>query len=108
MGSNVMQSPVCHSVKIMVLTLVGVTCCVVFCLTAAGQAGSAAAALNGTVRDPSGAVVPGATIALINTRTGFQQATESNSTGNYSIVNITPGTYTISASKPSFSTEKLS
>jgi len=103
-----MQSRGCYSVKVLVLALIGLALCITLCLTAAGQAGNAAAALNGTVRDPSGAVVPGATITLVNSRTGFKQVTESNSTGNYSILNITPGTYTISASKPSFSIEHLS
>ena len=73
---------------------------------AAAQAGSAAAALNGTVRDPSGAVVPDATITLTNTRTGFKQATKSNSTGNYSLVNISPGNYTATVSKEGFSAGK--
>jgi len=103
-----MQSRGCYSVKVLVLALIGLALCITLCLTAAGQAGNAAAALNGTVRDPSGAVVPGATITLVNSRTGFMQVTESNSTGNYSILNIAPGTYTISASKPGFSIEQLS
>jgi len=74
--------------------------------TAAAQAGTAAAALNGTVRDPSGAVVPGATITLTNSKTGFKQVTQSNSTGNYSLVNITPGNYTATVLKDGFSTGK--
>jgi len=49
--------------------------------TAAAQSGIAAAALNGTVRDASGAVVPGAKITLTSTGTGFEQVTESNATG---------------------------
>ena len=40
--------------------------------TAAAQTGTAAAALNGTIRDASGAVVPGATVTLTNTKTWFQ------------------------------------
>ena len=72
----------------------------------AGQAGTAAAALNGTVRDASGAVVPGAKITLTNTGTGFKQVTESNSTGNYSLVNISPGNYIVVISKEGFTTEK--
>jgi hypothetical protein len=74
--------------------------------TAAAQVASAAAALNGTVRDPSGAVVPGAIITLVNSRTGFKQVTESNSTGDYSIVNITPGNYVVTVSKDGFSNAK--
>jgi len=73
---------------------------------AAAQAGTAAAALNGTVHDPSGAVVPQATVTLANVKTGFKQETRSNSTGNYSLVNISPGSYVATVSKDGFSTEK--
>src|SRR6185312_15984813 len=71
---------------------------------AAAQVGSAAAALNGTVRDASGAIVPGATITLTNSDTGIKQTTQSNSTGNYSIVNISPGNYLASVTKDGFAT----
>jgi hypothetical protein len=69
---------------------------------AVAQAGSAAAALNGTVHDSSGAVVPGAVVTLTNEDTGFKQTTKSNSTGNYSIVNISPGNYLVSVYKDGF------
>ena len=88
-----MQSFVC---KILILALAGSALCLTLSRTAAAQTGTAAAALNGTIRDASGAVVPGATVTLTNTKTGFKQTTESNSTGNYSIVNISPGYYTSS------------
>jgi Carboxypeptidase regulatory-like domain/TonB dependent receptor len=100
-----MQPLVCYSGKILTFALAVSALCMTLCCTAAAQTGTAAAALNGTIRDASGAVVPGATVTLTNTKTGFKQATESNSTGNYSIVNISPGYYTSSVSKPGFATE---
>ena len=72
----------------------------------AAQAGAAAAALNGTVRDTSGAIVSGSTITLRNTKTGFEQVTKSNDTGNYSLVNISPGSYDVTAMMAGFSTAK--
>src|SRR5437764_8169039 len=72
--------------------------------SAAAQAGTAAAALTGTVRDPSGAVLPGASIVLSNTKTGIKQESASNATGNYRIANVTPGTYTVSVLKSGFAT----
>src|SRR5271155_4955624 len=101
-----MQSPISASLKAVTLALLGLILGVAMCRTAAAQAGTAAAALNGTVRDASGAVVPGATVALTNTKTGFRQVTESNSTGNYTLVNISPGDYVASVSKDGFATEK--
>jgi Carboxypeptidase regulatory-like domain/TonB dependent receptor len=68
------------------------------------QVGTASAALNGTVRDSSGAVVSNATITLRNTKTGFEQVTKSNGTGNYSLVNISPGSYVATTSIQGFST----
>jgi len=107
-----MQSPVRAPLTIflrtLTLALLGLICSAVLCSNAAAQAGTAAAALNGTVRDASGAVVPGAAITLTDTRTGFKQETKSNSTGNFSLVNISPGNYTVTVSKEGFSTEKAS
>jgi len=76
--------------------------------SALGQAGNAAAALNGTVRDSSGAVVQNATVTLTSSATGLKQSTQSNSTGNYSIVNISPGNYTISVFKDGFAVAQAS
>lgn len=101
-----MKSPMSASLKVLTLALLGLILSAVMCRTAVAQAGTAAAALNGTVRDASGAVVPGAKVTLMNSRTGFKQTTESNSTGNYSLVNISPGNYTISVSKEGFATDK--
>jgi Carboxypeptidase regulatory-like domain/TonB dependent receptor len=70
--------------------------------TTNAQVASAAAALNGSVRDSSGAVVPGAKIVLKSTTTGFTQITKSNGTGNYSLLNIAPGTYVLTASMTGF------
>ena len=73
---------------------------------ASAQVGTAAAALNGIVRDPSGAVVPGATVTLRNTSNGFEQVTRSNDTGNYSLVNISPGTYIATVTMKGFATSQ--
>jgi len=94
------------SVKIVISALLSLTIFMGFSAIAAAQAGSAAAALNGTVRDASGAVVPDATVTLMNTGTGLKQVTQSNSTGNYTLVNVTPGPYIVSVSKDGFAQEK--
>ncbi|HEY6445396.1 MAG TPA: TonB-dependent receptor [Acidobacteriaceae bacterium] len=73
---------------------------------AAAQVGTASAALNGIVRDSSGAVVPGATVSLRDTRTGFEQVTKSNDTGNYSLVNIIPGSYEATVTMTGFATAR--
>jgi hypothetical protein len=49
------------------------------------------ASLTGTVTDPSGAVVPGASIELANPSTGKVYRAVANSLGSYTITDITPG-----------------
>lgn len=49
--------------------------------------------LVGTVEDPSGAVVPRATINITNTQTGLTRQTETDDAGRFSILNLLPGIY---------------
>jgi hypothetical protein len=65
------------------------------------------ASLSGAVRDSSGAVVPRAKIVLRNVATSVEKTTTSNSVGAYLFVDITPGSYTLQASAPSFSVEQV-
>ncbi len=44
----------------------------------------------GTVRDPSGGVVPGAKVVLTNTATGVQISTVTDSTGSYTFPWLKP------------------
>ena len=73
---------------------------------AVAQTGAASAALNGIVRDSTGALVPGATVTLRSTTTGFEQITKSNSSGKYSIENIAPGSYIVTTIMQGFATMK--
>ena len=53
--------------------------------------------LNGTVSDPSGAVVPNASVTLTNEQTGIQRAVTTDAQGRYTFDDLTPGTYRLSA-----------
>jgi Carboxypeptidase regulatory-like domain len=66
------------------------------------------ASINGSVHDGTGAIVVNATVTLRNMDTSVETKAASNSSGTYGIVSITPGRYTIEASAPSFSTQKIS
>jgi len=70
----------------------------------ASWAQRSAAAINGTLRDTTGAVIPQALISLTNTQTNVTQTTLTNATGEYVILNILPGTYIMKASKEGFQT----
>src|SRR6185437_511077 len=60
--------------------------------------------ITGTVFDPSGAIVPGATVTLTNTGTNAAQSMKSTSTGTYSFSGVRPGTYSLRAEAPGFQT----
>ncbi|WP_216846364.1 TonB-dependent receptor [Granulicella sp. L56] len=66
------------------------------------------AAVNGTVRDTTGAVIEGAKVSLREVSTGRERTAESNSTGNYAFVDVAPGTYVLEVAKPGFSVAKQS
>ncbi len=58
----------------------------------------------GTVTDPSGAVVPGATVTLTSDNTGATRTTKTNSTGFYHIALLPPGPYTLTLASPNYQT----
>ncbi|MBV9215045.1 MAG: TonB-dependent receptor [Acidobacteria bacterium] len=62
--------------------------------------------LNGTVKDPNGAVVPGATVTATNASTGVAKTATTNDEGFYTILNLTPGSYNIEVTKTGFATQK--
>jgi hypothetical protein len=65
------------------------------------------ATVNGTVEDATGAVIPGATITLINDATHTQIDTVSTSAGLYAFPSLIPGTYTIRALAKGFAPKEL-
>jgi hypothetical protein len=64
------------------------------------------AGLQGTVKDPSGAVVPGAKIVLSSSNLVGGKETNSDSNGYYHFSNLPPGNYVITATKEGFVTLK--
>jgi hypothetical protein len=60
--------------------------------------------ITGTVADPSGAVVSGASVEATNVETGALYPAASTNTGNYAIPNLPVGTYTVTAKAPGFKT----
>lgn len=63
--------------------------------------------LLGTVTDPNGAAVPGATVSITNTGTGQTREAVTNSNGEYSIINVLPGSYDVKVTKQGFTTYTL-
>ncbi|HTH52686.1 MAG TPA: TonB-dependent receptor [Edaphobacter sp.] len=58
--------------------------------------------VNGTVTDPNGAVVPGATITLTNVETNVATTTQTNSAGVYNVRFLQVGRYTLAVEASGF------
>jgi Carboxypeptidase regulatory-like domain/TonB-dependent Receptor Plug Domain len=72
--------------------------CVTACLHAQYENGS----VVGTIRDASGAAVPGAAVTITNNATGVTAKITANGEGDYEAPSLRVGAYTISASAPGF------
>jgi len=71
-------------------------------LAIAGQAQTFRGAINGTVTDPSGAVVAGANVRATNNGTGVVLSTVSTSDGQFSFQDLPLGSYKISVTASGF------
>jgi outer membrane receptor protein involved in Fe transport len=102
---RVFCSPVCliHSTGLRVFL-------VFLLMLAAGRlpAQSTFGAILGTVRDSSGALVPGAQVTLVNTGTSARQTAATDESGDYAFKNIEVGTYALTFSAPSFEKQSFS
>ncbi|HEX4154558.1 MAG TPA: carboxypeptidase regulatory-like domain-containing protein [Acidobacteriaceae bacterium] len=58
--------------------------------------------IQGTITDPSGAAIPGATIVITNPDTGYAHTSSSDSAGFYSVGPLTPGNYSIDVTAAGF------
>lgn len=80
--------------------LISAVCAATFCIGAYGQ--STFGTVLGTVKDPSGSVVPKAIVELTNTGTGSTRSSITNSNGSYEFVNVDTGNYKISIEATGF------
>src|SRR5882762_11712471 len=58
----------------------------------------------GTVTDPSGAVVAGATVKVRNVATGLERTTATSADGSYNVPELPIGTYTVTITQSGFQT----
>lgn len=62
------------------------------------------ASLRGTVVDPSGAIVPGVTVTVVNEDTGLTRSTVTNDSGLYALSELPVGRYRVEAELSGFKT----
>ena len=63
------------------------------------------ASIQGTVTDASGSVVAGAKVIVQNPALGIARTTQTNSSGDYEVPALPPGTYTVEVQMQGFTTE---
>jgi outer membrane receptor protein involved in Fe transport len=58
--------------------------------------------VSGTVTDTTGAVIPGATVTLVNEATAVQAGRQTNASGHFTFVNVRPGRYLLTVELTGF------
>src|ERR1041385_5219189 len=81
-----------------------------FCAVGAvnGMAQINRANLNGTVSDPSGAIIPNAQVMAVAPETGFTRQATTGSSGVYSLSSLPIGTYDLTVSATGFKAFRVS
>ena len=62
--------------------------------------------ISGTVKDPSGAVIVGAKMTVVDTEKGFSFNAVTDQQGHYLVRQLSPGKYNVSAQAPNFKGQK--
>jgi hypothetical protein len=87
--------------RIVIGLSIGFLVSLIGCVEARAQA---TAQISGTVRDQSGAVLPGVEVNATQTATGVVRSTVTNETGTYVLPNLALGPYRLEATLPGFRT----
>ncbi len=75
---------------------------VLFAIAAVAAYGQAQGTIQGVVSDNSGAVIPGASVTVVNLDTGVERRTQTNQVGFYSAPALNPGPYSATATAEGF------
>ena len=86
-----------------IVALVGLAMC-----GTGAKAQSGAGSIQGTVTDSTGAVIPGATIRVVNQATNSNTDTTSNAVGFYQVPALFTGKYTVTVTAPGMKTYRTS
>ncbi len=84
------------------LKFAGLLITLILLLSAPTFAQSSTSRITGSIRDSTGAVVPGASVTVVNEATGLSQTQTTTDSGLYAFPAMPVGDYTITVEKPGF------
>lgn len=79
-----------------------ILCALVICRCVSAQSLGNAGTIQGTVVDPTGAVISGAVVTVKNSLTGYSQETTTGADGTFRLTNLPPNQYLFSAAAGGF------
>lgn len=88
-----------QSIRILAILLFGV-----FAVRAVRAQVAGSGEIRGTISDPTGAVVPGASVVAVNVATGVKTSTLTTGAGFYVVSPLAPGDYTVTVRAKGFQT----
>ena len=92
-----------HALQFTLVVYVSLTVCAPLAMPQA----TSTATVSGQVTDQQGAVIAGASVQLREPTANTTLSTVSNEVGRYVVVNVPSGTYTMTFSKPGFTTFRV-
>jgi hypothetical protein len=95
-------STVAERVLMLAIVMIFSTCAIF------AQAQVSTADLNGTVVDPNGAIVAGATVTAKSNSTGISRTVTANESGEFSIIGLPPGDYELTVEAANFKKSVIS
>src|SRR5262245_52057202 len=88
--------------RVLSTVLVAISASLLLCGSVWGQGSTAQ--ISGTVKDQTGAVLPGAEVTATQTDTGIPRSTLTDETGSYILPNLPTGPYRLEVGLPGFRT----
>src|SRR5215471_10385892 len=82
-----------------------ILCLLVFSSSVFAQSASVSGDIRGTITDPSGALLPKATVTALDPQTGLHRAAVSDANGQFRLAGLPPAIYDLTAELPGFSTQ---
>ncbi|HEY6402440.1 MAG TPA: TonB-dependent receptor, partial [Blastocatellia bacterium] len=95
-----------NSIKLIKPAIMALTLSFILNVATFGQIKSGV--ITGTVTDPTGAVIPGASVSVVNMETNVATTAVTDETGSFTIPYLAPGSYAVNVEKPGLGFAKYS